>query len=68
MTPGVKLEAGGDALGQQYRTPKKALVDQGCDIIIVGRDIIESEDPISLAKKYQEAAWKTYLDLILAKL
>ncbi|MDF2940909.1 MAG: pyrF [Gammaproteobacteria bacterium] len=68
MTPGVKLEAGEDNLGQQYRTPCQAISDEGCDIIIVGRDILLAPNPLTLAKRYRETAWKTYLDLIVAKL
>jgi uridine monophosphate synthetase len=60
MTPGVKLEAGGDSLGQQYRTPSQAIIDQACDIIIVGRDILLASNPLTLAKCYRETAWKTY--------
>jgi len=67
MTPGIKLEAGKDNLGQQYRTPRQAIVNQGCDIIIVGRDILSAKDPITLAKSYKETAWKIYKDLILDK-
>ncbi|MDO8953487.1 MAG: orotidine-5'-phosphate decarboxylase [Gammaproteobacteria bacterium] len=67
MTPGVKLKPGSDKLGQQYRSPSQAIVDQGCDVIIVGRDILSASNPLTLAKCYRETAWKTYLDLILAK-
>ncbi|MDF2529835.1 MAG: pyrF [Gammaproteobacteria bacterium] len=68
MTPGVKLKAGEDSLGQQYRTPRQALIDQGCDIIIVGRDILLAPNPLTLAQSYRETGWKTYLDLIVANL
>jgi orotidine 5'-phosphate decarboxylase subfamily 1 len=57
LTPGVKLQEGGDALGQQYLTPEKVIGELGSDVIIVGRGICEAQDPVSEAQKYQEAAW-----------
>jgi len=64
ITPGVKLVAGSDQLNQQYRTPYNAIVDQGNDIVIVGRGIYESEDPATIAREYKEAAWNAYQQTI----
>jgi uridine monophosphate synthetase len=57
FTPGVNLQKGKDALGQRYRTVEEALVEQGNDIIIVGRDILRAADPVSIAALYREKAW-----------
>ncbi|KAJ2684954.1 orotidine 5'-phosphate decarboxylase [Coemansia spiralis] len=63
MTPGVGLHASGDALGQQYRTPKKIITENGSDIIIVGRGIYgPGKDAVAEAKRYREAGWTAYLD------
>jgi len=60
MTPGVQLLVGGDKLGQQYNTPDNVIGKQKSDIIIVGRGIYGSTDPVAEAKKYQEAGWTAY--------
>lgn len=69
LTPGVSLDAEGDSMGQQYRTPKEVICDSGCDVIIVGRGIY-GKDPTLVesikeqAKRYQEAGWEAYLERI----
>lgn len=60
MTPGVKLEGGGDAHGQQYDTPQSVIEKKECDVIIVGRGITEAEDPVATAKIYREEGWGAY--------
>jgi len=59
MMPGVKLERGSDAMGQQYITVEDA-VGGGADCIIVGRGILQAADPKAEAKIYRERAWKAY--------
>lgn len=58
LTPGVQLEAKSGELGQQYRTPQRA-IETGSDIVIVGRGIYGSDDPLATAKAYRKAS---YLD------
>ncbi|NQV19655.1 MAG: orotidine-5'-phosphate decarboxylase [Armatimonadetes bacterium] len=59
LTPGVKLERGTDAMGQQYITVEDA-IQGGADCIIVGRGIIKAKDIKKEAKIYRERAWKIY--------
>ena len=57
---GVQLQEGKDNLGQQYLTPNEVIVNRGSDIIIVGRGITKADDPVAMAKQYQEAAFSAY--------
>ncbi len=57
--PGVKLQAGTDSLGQTYLTPQKVIND-GVDVIIVGRGIYQSYNPQQTAQCYRQAGWDAY--------
>ncbi|KAJ3828396.1 orotidine-5'-monophosphate decarboxylase [Lentinula raphanica] len=71
LTPGVGLDTKGDAMGQQYRTPRQVILESGCDVIIVGRGIYGKDpslvDEIKLqAQRYREAGWQAYQERISA--
>lgn len=60
LTPGIKLRTGKDALGQQYITPESAILENGTDVIIVGRGIIAAQDPVAEAKLYRKSGFDAY--------
>ena len=64
MTPGVNMNMTGDKLGQQYLSPEEVIKNRKCDVIIVGRAIYQSSDPVNAAIKYKEAGFNAYLDRI----
>lgn len=64
MTPGVKIDSTGDGLGQQYVTPKEAVLKRGADVIIVGRGITSAKQPEKEAKLYQTIGFEAYLTQI----
>ncbi|KAL5007217.1 hypothetical protein ScPMuIL_016023 [Solemya velum] len=64
MTPGVRLDVSGDALGQQYISPSSAIRDLHTDIIIVGRGILTADNPVAMAEQYQESGYHAYQELL----
>lgn len=64
FTPGVQLKKTSDGLGQQYVTPRAAILERGSDVIIVGRGIIQAEDPAVVAQTYKEEAFAAYKERI----
>jgi orotidine 5'-phosphate decarboxylase subfamily 1 len=61
MTPGVNLSQIRDSLGQQYNHPEAVILNQWCDVIIVGRGILQDQDPVKAAERYRNIAWKAYV-------
>ena len=71
MTPGIQLppadgkgDSKGDTLGQQYNTPRHAVLGKGVDVIIVGRGILNATDRVAEAKRYREEGWLAYLERV----
>ncbi|PCI93252.1 orotidine-5'-phosphate decarboxylase [Candidatus Aerophobetes bacterium] len=67
MTPGVKKQKGTDALGQQYKTVESVILENGSDIIIVGRGIYAAEDPKKEAADYQSLGYNAYLKRLASR-
>lgn len=61
LTPGVKIEQGGDDLGQNYNTPEYVMKEKGADVAVVGRGIISSKNPGEAAKTYRDQLWNAYM-------
>ena len=59
FTPGIKFDNKNDNSDQRYNTPKVA-IQNGSDILIIGRGIIESSNMLETCKEYQCEAWKYY--------
>lgn len=68
LTPGVQLESAKDDLGQVYNSPDKVILDNGADIIVVGRGIIAAKSPEAQAVIYRDTLWKCYLKRVSGKL
>jgi uridine monophosphate synthetase len=67
MTPGCQLpppgqegKTLGDGLGQQYNTPRSIILEKGCDIIIVGRGIVNAPNSQKEAERYRVEGWRAY--------
>jgi uridine monophosphate synthetase len=60
LTPGVKIEEGGDELGQQYNTPEYVVTEKGADVCVVGRGIIKAKNVQEAAKLYRDRLWQAY--------
>ncbi|XP_013143329.1 PREDICTED: uridine 5'-monophosphate synthase isoform X1 [Papilio polytes] len=67
LTPGVQLEKPKDNLGQVYNTPEK-VIENGADVVVVGRGIVASKNPETEAVLYKKILWKSYSKRILGKM
>ena len=54
----------GDGLGQRYNTPRKVVLKEGCDVVIVGRGILKARDRKKEAERYRREAWRAYVERI----
>ena len=66
MTPGVQLAAGGDAHGQQYKTPRTVIGEGGAHVMIVGRGMLRAEDRRKAALEYRRQGWTAYEERVRA--
>jgi len=66
LTPGIRFQHDKDDFDQKYRPPEEALIKQNCDILIIGRGILQSKNLIQETKKYKIKCWDIYLRKILA--
>ncbi|KAI8298663.1 Orotidine 5'-phosphate decarboxylase [Colletotrichum sp. SAR11_240] len=57
----TERSAEGDELGQQYQTPRSAVLG-GSDFIIAGRGILGATSPVAEAIRYRREGWEAYLD------
>ena len=67
MAPGIQIREDdslsmSDKLGQQYTTPDECIEQNGCDLVIVGRGIMNAKEGVkSAAQRYQQVAYQSYL-------
>lgn len=62
FTPGVSIQNSNDNIDQQYRSPKDAIFDDDCDIIIVGRGIYSSDNYIEKAIEYKLCSYAYFIE------
>ena len=60
FTPGINYDVQNDKKDQNYRDPEQAILKDNCDIIIVGRGIIQANDPKKTAEIYKFLGWNAY--------
>ena len=65
LTPGIHLDRVKNGR-QGYRTPREAVMN-GSDILIIGRGIYNSEDPIKECIRYKEVGWSALTDRTKSK-
>ncbi|KAL8913285.1 MAG: hypothetical protein Q9171_001849 [Xanthocarpia ochracea] len=55
---------GGDGMGQRWRGPREVVRDEGADVVIVGRGVVNAKDRASEAERYRWEAWRGYEERI----
>ncbi|KAL8993221.1 MAG: hypothetical protein Q9169_006504 [Polycauliona sp. 2 TL-2023] len=50
----------GDGMGQRWRGPREVVRDEGADVVIVGRGVVNAKDRVSEAERYRREAWRGY--------
>lgn len=68
LTPGVQLESFRDELGQVYNTPDKVILENGADVVVVGRGIVAAKNPEAQAIRYRDTLWKCYEKRVSGKI
>ncbi|KAL9591333.1 MAG: hypothetical protein Q9179_007828 [Wetmoreana sp. 5 TL-2023] len=53
----------GDGKGQRWRGPYEVM-QEGADVVIVGRGILNARDKAAEAERYRKEAWRGYQDLL----
>ncbi|KAL8846896.1 MAG: hypothetical protein Q9221_008037 [Calogaya cf. arnoldii] len=48
----------GDGMGQRWRGPREVVRDEGADVVIVGRGVVNAKDRASEAERYRREAWR----------
>ncbi len=64
FTPGIGVNKKSDQLGQGYIEPQQAIVENGADVIIVGRGLYQAPSPKQAAQQFRELGWDAYSELI----
>ncbi|KAI4221057.1 MAG: hypothetical protein L6R36_007170 [Xanthoria steineri] len=57
-------ESKGDGMGQRWRGPREVMRDEGVDVVIVGRGVVNARDRASEAERYRREAWRGYEERI----
>ncbi|XP_049853900.1 uridine 5'-monophosphate synthase isoform X1 [Schistocerca gregaria] len=62
LSPGVSLSQRKttDGLGQQYTTPEDIVLVRGADVVVAGRAISASDDPVASAAEIRSRLWNAY--------
>lgn len=64
LTPGVCTRPGSDNMGQQYATPDVVVKNKGADIAVVGRAVVQADDPAAAAETFRQQLWQAYTERI----